>query len=62
MPMSMVTATSLGVCFFVPREAIVRNRAATDGEDRGGYTDLEVLELINPGKAARIRIRQARYL
>lgn len=41
---------------------MVRNRAATDAEKGGGYTDLEVLEVINPGKAARIRLRQARYL
>eukprot|EP00752_Nemacystus_decipiens_P007697 g6880.t1 len=42
------------------REAVVRNRTAKDGEEGGGYTDLEVLEVLNPGKAARIRIRQAR--
>eukprot|EP00903_Cladosiphon_okamuranus_P017392 g16020.t2 len=42
------------------RKAMVRNRKGTDAECRGGYTDLEVLEVINPGKAARIRLRQAR--
>lgn len=43
------------------REAVVRNRRATeDGEMVGGYTDLEVLEVIDPGRAARIRIRQTR--
>ncbi|CAM9355835.1 unnamed protein product [Ectocarpus fasciculatus] len=44
------------------REAVVRNRQATeDGEMVGGYTDLEVLEVIDPGRAARIRIRQTRH-
>lgn len=42
------------------REAVVRNRQATD--DGGGYTDLEVLEVIDPGRAARIRIRQTRWV
>ncbi|CAM9387818.1 unnamed protein product, partial [Ectocarpus sp. 8 AP-2014] len=41
------------------REAVVRNRQATDdGGMGGGYTDLEVLDVIDPGRAARIRIRQ----
>lgn len=52
---------SLGVTPFTCREAIVRNRAATEADEGGGYTDLEVLEVINPGKAARIRLRQTRY-
>ncbi|CAM9478757.1 unnamed protein product [Ectocarpus sp. 4 AP-2014] len=44
------------------REAVVRNRQATDdGGIGGGYTDLEVLDVIDPGRAARIRIRQTRH-
>ncbi|CAB1116155.1 unnamed protein product [Ectocarpus sp. CCAP 1310/34] len=44
------------------REAVVRNRqAADDGGTGGGYTDLEVLDVIDPGRAARIRIRQTRH-
>ncbi len=42
------------------REAVVRNRQTTDPEHGGGYTDLEVLEVIDPARAARIRLRQAR--
>ena len=38
----------------------MRNRQTTDAETRGGYTDLEVLEVIDPARAARIRLRQAR--
>lgn len=55
------TQTKLGVRFFARREAVVRNRKAKDANKGGGYTDLEVLEVLNPGKAARIRLRQARY-
>ncbi|CAN0184109.1 unnamed protein product [Pylaiella littoralis] len=43
------------------RDGVVRNREHTDATATGGYTDLEVLEVINPGKAARIRLRQARH-
>lgn len=47
------------------RKGIVRNRANTgardeNGEERGGYTDLEVLEVLDPAHAARVRLRQAR--
>lgn len=49
------------------RAAIVRNRNALGGfgggdEDGslGGYTDLEVLEVLDPPRAERIRCRQAR--
>ncbi|CAN0055726.1 unnamed protein product [Scytosiphon promiscuus] len=44
------------------REALVRNREDTGATEHvGGYTDLEVLEVIDPGRAARIRLRQARH-
>ena len=46
------------------RDALLQQRttgctAEADGE-RGGYTDLEVLEVLEPARAARIRLRQAR--
>lgn len=46
------------------RGAIIRNRAGpSDGkyDERGtGYTDLEVIDVLDPERAARIRLRQAR--
>ena len=46
------------------RNAVIRNRGTPSNVDdqggRGGYTDLEVLEVLDPARAARIRLRQAR--
>lgn len=47
------------------RGAIIRNRPGpgdgkNDGEGTGSYMDLEVLEVLDPAHAARIRLRQAR--
>lgn len=43
------------------RDVVIRNREDTSAtENAGGYTDLEVLEVIDPGRATRIRLRQAR--
>ena len=48
------------------RDALLQQRTATAGTPeadigRGGYTDLEVLDVLDPARAARIRLRQARY-
>lgn len=49
------------------RDAVVRERRGpivqeSELEDsRGGYTDLEVLELLDPPRAARMRLRIARW-
>lgn len=47
----------------VRRGGMLRKRSPGDdrgGEERGGYTDLEVLEVLDPVKAARIHLRNAR--